>query len=178
MVGGTVTKPAAPHPHPAIGQQQRHRMIVARHGDVSHRAPLPASRVPDFRGQDGAEIAKFKAVDGATDHQHLAVGQDNTIVKFAGIDHGAGGLFRRCRAGEINYRGFAGAIETGIWATRTAGNEQLAFVKHDDCAIFGIPTVGQTGEADAAGAGGVEPVHAIGRAAMKEPAIGRQMEIG
>ena len=148
-------------------------MIVAGNGHAGESAPSAGSGVPNFGGEDGSVIRKALAAGVASNGDDLTRGERDDVVMTASEGHGRSG--RHGRGGGIEIDGeakFAGGVR--VRGGRSAHDEILAGSIHDNSAIVGVVIAGDGDAGGDAGAvaAGINPMHGIGGAKVKESSIG------
>ena len=179
MISAVSAQTTATRPHATVRQQQRQRVVVARHAHRRELSPCPRLRIPEFRHEDGAGVVEFAAGSVAADDHHIASRQDHRIGELPSKAHRGRGLhYRRAAAdvdGESGRCAGAGGAVIGIGA-RAGGptcHEDAALVIHGEAALLGIQHAGYIHSAvgQAACASGGDPVHLPCGTAVKETPV-------
>ena len=88
--------------HAPVRQQQRRRVVHARHGIARQRGPRPRRRTPQLRGVDRPRGIVEPGGAGAAGHEHVTGGEERGVAVPAGVLHRAGVRPRRIRLVQVD----------------------------------------------------------------------------
>ena len=171
VVGRAATaQPTAGRQHPRVGHQQRDAVVVARRRDRRQLREGFGGRVPELGDQHRGAVVPWFAEGVATDDQHLAVRQHDTVAEDACIRH-RHDLAHRHAGVHVDHISAVARI-AALVSGRAAGLEHLADVVHHCVAALAVEVVAaRAGRRDRAIALGVDPVHVGSRAGVQHFAV-------